>query len=47
MVAEWVATKTLDEAMEVFEAAEVAAAPVYDVTELVADEQLAHREVFI
>lgn len=45
-VAEWVASKTLDEAMTVFEAAEVAAAPVYDVTQLLADEQLAHRGVF-
>ena len=47
MVADWVATKTLSEAMEVFEAHEVAAAPVYDITDLVADEQLAHREVFV
>ena len=46
-VAQWVATKTLDEAMAVFEAAEVAAAPVYDVTQLLADEQLAFREVFV
>jgi crotonobetainyl-CoA:carnitine CoA-transferase CaiB-like acyl-CoA transferase len=47
VVAEWVATKTLSEAMAVFEAHEVAAAPVYDIRDLVADEQLAHREVFI
>lgn len=47
VVAEWVATKTLSEAMAVFEAAEVAAAPVYDITDLVADEQLEHREVFV
>ena len=47
MVADWVATKTLSEAMAVFEAHEVAAAPVYDITDLVADEQLAHREVFV
>jgi crotonobetainyl-CoA:carnitine CoA-transferase CaiB-like acyl-CoA transferase len=33
--------------MEIFDAAEVAAAPVYDITDLVADEQLAHREVFV
>jgi crotonobetainyl-CoA:carnitine CoA-transferase CaiB-like acyl-CoA transferase len=45
-VARWVASKTLDEAMAVFEAAEVAAAPVYDVTQLLADEQFAHRGVF-
>ena len=46
VVADWVASKTLDEAMEAFEAAEVAAAPVYDVTQLLADEQLQHRGVF-
>jgi crotonobetainyl-CoA:carnitine CoA-transferase CaiB-like acyl-CoA transferase len=33
--------------MAVFETHEVAAAPVYDIADLVADEQLAHREVFI
>ncbi len=47
VVAAWVATKTLAEAMAVFDAAEVAAAPVYDITDLVADEQLRHREVFV
>ncbi len=47
VVADWVATKTLDEAMAVFDAKQVAAAAVYDITDLVADEQLAHREVFV
>ena len=47
VVADWVATKTLSEAMAVFETHEVAAAGVYDIADLVADEQLAHREVFI
>ncbi len=47
VVADWVATKTLSEVMTVFEAEEVAAAPVYDIADLVADEQLKHREVFI
>ena len=47
VVAEWVAAKTLSEAMAVFEAHEVAAAPVYDISDLVADEQLAHRGVFV
>lgn len=47
VVAEWVAGKTLTEAMAVFDAAEVAAAPVYDIADLVADEQLKHREVFV
>lgn len=47
VVADWVATKTLDEAIAVFDAEQVAAAAVYDITDLVADEQLAHREVFV
>jgi crotonobetainyl-CoA:carnitine CoA-transferase CaiB-like acyl-CoA transferase len=47
VVADWVANKTLSEAMAVFEAHEVAAAPVYDITDLVLDDQLAHREVFV
>ena len=47
VVAEWVAAHTLSEAMAVFDAAEVAAAPVYDITQLVADEQLQHRGVFV
>jgi crotonobetainyl-CoA:carnitine CoA-transferase CaiB-like acyl-CoA transferase len=47
VVADWVATKTLSEAMGVFEKHEVAAAPVYDIRDLVADEQLVHREVFV
>jgi crotonobetainyl-CoA:carnitine CoA-transferase CaiB-like acyl-CoA transferase len=47
VVADWVASKTLAQAMDILEAENVAAAPVYDVADLVADEQLAHREVFI
>ena len=47
VVAAWVAGVTLDEAMRVFDAHEVAAAPVYTIADLVADEQLRHREVFI
>ena len=46
-VAEWVSRRTLDEAMAVFEAEEIAAAPVYDVAQLVADEQMRAREVFV
>ncbi len=46
VVADWVSTKTLEAAMAVFDAAEVAAAPVYDITQLVADDQLRHRGVF-
>jgi crotonobetainyl-CoA:carnitine CoA-transferase CaiB-like acyl-CoA transferase len=45
-VASWVAGRTLDEAMAVFHRAQVAAAPVYDIEDLVADAQLRHREVF-
>ncbi|BBZ14172.1 CaiB/BaiF CoA transferase family protein [Mycobacterium branderi] len=47
VVAHWVATKTLAEAMAILDAENVAAAPVYDIADLVADEQLAHREVFV
>jgi crotonobetainyl-CoA:carnitine CoA-transferase CaiB-like acyl-CoA transferase len=46
MVAEWVAGRTLDEAMQVFLAAEVAAAPVYDAQQLLADEHLQSRGTF-
>ncbi|MCX6466625.1 CaiB/BaiF CoA transferase family protein [Pseudonocardia petroleophila] len=46
-VAEWVARHDLDDAMAVFERAEVAAAPVYDVSDLVADEQMRARGVFM
>ncbi|MET9214175.1 MULTISPECIES: CaiB/BaiF CoA transferase family protein [unclassified Nocardia] len=47
VVAEWVSRQTLDEAMRVFDAEQVAAAPVYDITDLVRDEQMRHREVFV
>jgi len=47
VVAEWVARQTLSDAMAVFDAHEVAAAPVYDIADLLADEQLKHREVFV
>ncbi|WP_374023965.1 CaiB/BaiF CoA transferase family protein [Mycobacterium sp. HNNTM2301] len=47
VVADWVASRTLSEAMAAFEAHDVAAAPVYDIRDLLADEQLAHREVFV
>nr|WP_232425083.1 CoA transferase [Pseudofrankia inefficax] len=46
VVAEWVAGQTLDAAMAVFERAEIAAAPVYDVVGLLEDEQTVAREVF-
>ncbi|MFC9659510.1 CaiB/BaiF CoA transferase family protein [Nocardia sp. NPDC127606] len=47
VVAAWVSKQTLTEAMAVFDAEQVAAAPVYDITDLLADEQLRHREVFV
>ncbi|ALE76220.1 acyl-CoA transferase [Pseudonocardia sp. EC080625-04] len=47
VMADWVAAHTLDEAMAVFEAAEVAAAPVYDAAQLRADEHLAARGAFV
>ncbi len=47
VVADWVAQRTLDDAMSVLDAAEVAAAPVYDIEGLLADEQLRHRGVFV
>lgn len=47
VVAEWVSQHTLDEAMEIFEAEEIAAAPVYDVSQLIEDEQMEARGVFV
>ncbi|TCN46269.1 crotonobetainyl-CoA:carnitine CoA-transferase CaiB-like acyl-CoA transferase [Rhodococcus sp. SMB37] len=47
IVAEWVAQRTLDDAMDVFEAGEIAAAPVYDISQLVDDDQMQAREVFV
>jgi len=47
LVEEWVAIHTLDEAMAVFEAADVAAAPIYDAQQLLADEHLRARGTFV
>jgi crotonobetainyl-CoA:carnitine CoA-transferase CaiB-like acyl-CoA transferase len=47
LVADWVRERTLDEAMAVFEAAEVTAAPVYDAELLLADEHLRARGFFL
>ena len=47
LVADWVAGRTLEEAMAVFERAEVAAAPVYDARQLLADEHLRARGTFV
>jgi crotonobetainyl-CoA:carnitine CoA-transferase CaiB-like acyl-CoA transferase len=47
LVANWVRTHTLDDAMAVFEAAEVAATPIYDAQQLLADEHLRARGTFV
>ncbi|XVQ15739.1 CaiB/BaiF CoA transferase family protein [Spirillospora sp. CA-255316] len=47
LVADWVAQRTLDEAMAVFEAAQVTAAPVYEAPQLLADEHLRARGMFL
>lgn len=47
LVADWVATRTLADAMQVFEQAEVTAAPVYDGEQLLADEHLRERGYFV
>ena len=47
LVAGWVRTRTLDEAMAVFHAAEVTAAPIYDAQQLLADEHLRARGTFV
>jgi crotonobetainyl-CoA:carnitine CoA-transferase CaiB-like acyl-CoA transferase len=46
LVAAWVKERTLDEAMKVFLEAEVAAAPIYDAEQLLADEHLLARGTF-
>jgi len=47
LVAGWVADRTLAEAMRVFEAAEVTAAPVYDARQLLEDEHLRARGTYV
>jgi crotonobetainyl-CoA:carnitine CoA-transferase CaiB-like acyl-CoA transferase len=47
LVADWVAKRTLAEAMAAFEAAEVAAAPVYDAEQLLTDEHLVSRGSYL
>jgi len=47
LVAGWVRARTLSEVMAVFERAEVAAAPVYDAQQLLADEHLRARGSFV
>jgi crotonobetainyl-CoA:carnitine CoA-transferase CaiB-like acyl-CoA transferase len=47
LVAKWVGERTLVEAMAVFRAADVAAAPIYDARQLLADEHLQARGTFV
>ncbi len=47
LVADWVATRTLAQAMATFDAASVAAAPIYDAEQLLADEHLRARGTFV
>jgi crotonobetainyl-CoA:carnitine CoA-transferase CaiB-like acyl-CoA transferase len=47
VVACWIRERTLDEVMDVFERAEVAAAPVYDAAQLLGDEHLRARGTFV
>jgi crotonobetainyl-CoA:carnitine CoA-transferase CaiB-like acyl-CoA transferase len=47
LVADWVGKHSLDEAMKVFLDAEVAATPVYDAAQLLADEHLLARGTFV
>ncbi len=47
LVAAWVRERTLDDAMKVFHAEEVAAAPVYDAQQLLADEHLRARGTWV
>jgi crotonobetainyl-CoA:carnitine CoA-transferase CaiB-like acyl-CoA transferase len=46
-IAAFIAERTLDEAMAVFEAAEVTAAPVYDIDQFVADPHVLEREILV
>jgi len=47
LVADWIGRHTLEESMAVFEAASVAAAPIYDARQLRADEHLVARGTFV
>jgi crotonobetainyl-CoA:carnitine CoA-transferase CaiB-like acyl-CoA transferase len=47
LVAKWIGERTLDEAMAALQAAEVAAAPIYDAQQLLSDEHLQARGSFV
>jgi crotonobetainyl-CoA:carnitine CoA-transferase CaiB-like acyl-CoA transferase len=46
-IAEFIAARTLEENMEVFAAAEVTAAPVYDIDQFLADPHVTEREIVV
>jgi formyl-CoA transferase len=46
-IAAFIAERSLAEAMQVFEAAEVTAAPVYDIDQFVADPHVIEREIVV
>jgi len=46
-IAEFIAARTLDENMQVFAAAEVTAAPVYDIDQFLADPHVIEREIVV
>ena len=47
MVADWISARTLAEAMAVFEAAEVTAAPIYDARQLIEDPHFTARGMYV
>lgn len=47
LVGDWIRERTLEEAMKVFEAADVTAAPIYDAEQLLGDEHLRARGYFV
>lgn len=47
LVADWIHARTLDDAMKAFLAEDVAAAPIYDAAQLLADEHLRARGTFV
>jgi crotonobetainyl-CoA:carnitine CoA-transferase CaiB-like acyl-CoA transferase len=46
-IAEWVGARTLDEVLAAFEAAEAAAAPVFDMADIATDRHLAARHALL
>ena len=47
LVAEWIRARTLNDAMKIFLSEDVAAAPIYDAQQLMADEHLRARGTFV